>query len=301
MKKNWLIITFLFVITSVLSAEIKKEELIGKENRLYISIVGETRDSAIFVEFKDDKTYTFCSPYGGYLWGSYNYKIEENTIYLAVTNSKEPFRIEELNKLFSSDNSNQFVDFVYDAKFCTFSILGGFKHGNVLLANNRYSSQTPQETECLIGNSKVIKKSGYLVPTENLKVRKEPNTKAETGIIDYRFEFMCIIDEEYVGTGKLNADYELAFENYGSQNLPILLAGMVRQFDAVTLEKQTIDGITAPWYRITFTDGDEGAARYYWVFGGYIKEVDNPKTKEYEQLFINSALQKGLINKIKKR
>lgn len=301
MKKFILISTYLILILSVLSAQIKKEELIGKENRLYISIVGETRDSAIFVEFKDDKTYTFCSPYGGYLWGTYNYKIEGNTIYLAVTGSKEPFGNEELNKLFSSNNSNQFVDFVYDTQFCTFSVQGGFRHENVLLANNRYSSQTPQGTECLIGNSKVIKKSGYLVPTENLKVRKEPNTKSETGIIDYRYELMGMIEEEYRGTGKLNADYEITFENYETQNLPILLAGMVRQFDAVTLEKQTIDGITAPWYRISFTDNDEGATRYYWVFGGYIKEVADSNTKEYEKLFITSAVQKGLIKPIKKR
>ena len=302
MKKNWIIITFLFIISSVLSAQIKQEELIGKGNRLYISIVGETRDSAIYVEFKDEKTYTFCSPYGGYLWGTYNYKIEGNTIYLAVTNDEKPFGIEELNKLFSSKNSNQFVDFVYDAQFYTFSVQGGFRHENVLLTNKKYTKLTPQGTECIIGKTKVIKKSGYLVPTENLKVRKEPNTQAETGIIDYRYEFLCLANDEYRGTGKYNADYEITFwDDYGSPTFPILLAGMIRQFDAITIEKQTIDGITAPWYRISFTDNDEGATRYYWVFGGYIKEVDNPETKEYEKLFIYSALQKGLINKIKKR
>ena len=111
---------------------------------------------------------------------------------------------------------------------------------------------------------------------------------------------MCMKENEFGGTEKLNADYEEVSNSYDATTLSILLVGMIRSFDAVTVEKQTIDGITAPWYRIGFTDNDEGATRYYWVFGGYIKEVSDPKTKEYEQLFINSAAQKGLLKKIRK-
>ena len=111
---------------------------------------------------------------------------------------------------------------------------------------------------------------------------------------------MGMKEDEYRGSGQFNADYESMYEPFKSKNLSILLAGMIRSFDAVTVEKQTIDGITAPWYRIDFTDNEEGATRYYWVFGGYIKEVSDPKTKEYEQLFINSAVQKGLLKKIRK-
>jgi len=301
MKKNIFVVLFLFGLASILSAQIKQEDLIGKNNRLYFSFVGETRNYAIYVEFKDEKTYTFCSPFGGYLWGTYDYKLEGNTVYLAVTNEKNPFNSnEDLNKLFSSNNSNKYVDFVYDSNFSTFMITGGFRHGNILLSNSKYAKPTPQGTEALIGNYKVIKKSGYLVPTENLKVRIEPNTKSDTGIIDYNYELMGMIEDEYRDSGQFNADYESMYEPFKSKNLSILLAGMIRSFDAVTVEKQTIDGITAPWYRIGFTDNDEGATRYYWVFGGYIKEVSDPKTKEYEQLFINSAVQKGLLKKIRK-
>jgi len=301
MKKNIFVVLFLFGLASTLSAQIKQEDLIGKNNRLYFSFVGETRFYAIYVEFKDENTYTFCSPFGGYLWGTYDYKLEGNTIYLAVTNDKNPFSSnEDLNKLFSSNNSNKYVDFVYDSNFSTFTITGGFRHENILLSNSKYAKPTPQGTESLIGNYKVIKKSGYLVPTENLKVRIEPNTKSDTGIIDYNYELMGMIEDEYRGSGQFNADYETMFVQYETKNLSILLAGMIRSFDAVTVEKQTIDGITAPWYRIDFTDNEEGATRYYWVFGGYIKEVSDPKTKEYEQLFINSAVQKELLKKIRK-
>ena len=301
MKKNIFVVLFLFGLASILSAQIKQEDLIGKNNRLYFSFVGETRFYAIYVEFKDENTYTFCSPFGGYLWGTYDYKLEGNTIYLAVTNDKNPFSSnEDLNKLFSSNNSNKYVDFVYDSNFSTFTITGGFRHGNILLSNSKYAKPTPQGTESLIGNYKVIKKSGYLVPTENLKVRIEPNTKSDTGTIEYHFELNCLREAKYAGSNQFNENYETMFETFETKNLSILLAGMIRSFDAVTIEKQTIDGITAPWYRISFTDSDEGDTRYYWVFGGYIKEVSDPKTKEYEQLFINSAVQKGLLKKIRK-
>ena len=300
MKKNIFVVLFLFGFASILSAQINQAELIGKKNRLHFSLLGETSDSGLYVEFKDEETYTFFSPYGGYLWGTYNYKIEGNTIYLAVTNLENLFRDEEVNKLFSSNNPNQYVDFVYDNEFSTFTITGGFRHGNILLSNSKYAKPTPQGTESLIGNYKVIKKSGYLVPIENLRVRKEPNINSDTGIIVYHYEFMCMKENEFGGTKKFNADYEEVSNSYDATTLSILLVGMIRSFDAVTVEKQTIDGITAPWYRIGFTDNDEGATRYYWVFGGYIKEVSDPKTKEYEQLFINSAVQKGLLKKIRK-
>jgi len=118
-------------------------------------------------------------------------------------------------------------------------------------------------------------------------------------VVEYSFELLQLIDEEFIGSGRFNSDYELNYESYSSGNLQIVLAGMIRSFDAVTVEKDTIDGITASWYRLPFTDGDEGAVRYYWVFGGYIKEISDPNTKEYEKLFLNSAAAKGLLKKTK--
>ena len=136
----------------------------------------------------------------------------------------------------------------------------------------------------------------FLVPVENLNVRKEPSTKAETGVIDYGFELLCLTEEEYMGTEMLNKDYAKKFERYDSSLIsPVLLAGMKKNYSAVTVDSQTIDGITAPWYRISFTDNDEGGNRYYWIFGGYIKELDNPDTKEYEQLFFDAAVKNGYL------
>lgn len=211
---------------------------------------------------------------------------------------EEPFRKEELNKLFSSKNTNQYVDFVYDKDFNTFHLKGGYRNGNVGLFS-KDSEPTPEGTICMLGNTKVIKKSGYLVSLENLNVRKEPSVKAQTGVIDYGFELLCLTEENCRGTEMFNKDYVKKIKNFEPQdnNLisSVLLAGMIKNFTAVTEEKQTIDGITAPWYRISFSDMDEGDNRYYWIFGGYIKEIDNPATKEYEQLFFDAAVKYGYL------
>ena len=308
MKKK-LLLLFLFVFTSmILSGEIKKENIIGKKNRFFVSIAGETQDSALYVEFKDENKYTFFSPYGGYLWEISDYKIKGDTISLSVMKEEKPFNIEELNELFSSKNKNAYVDFVYDKDFCTFSFKGGYKNGNIGLFPKN-ANTTPEGTICMLGNVKVIKKSGYLVPVENLRVRKEPSIKAETGIIDYAYELMGLQDNNYRDSEMFNEDYEMFNKDYaknmknyynGGWISSVLLAGMIQKYSAVTTEKQTIDGITAPWYRISFTDNDEGASRYYWIFGGYIKEISNPDTKEYEQLFFDAAVKKGYLESLVK-
>lgn len=121
------------------------------------------------------------------------------------------------------------------------------------------SVSTPDGTICTIGNVKVIKKSGYLVPLENLNVRKEPSTKSETGHIDYGNEIFSLREEDYQGTEMFNEDYAINLnQNVNNRISPVLLAGMIRSFDAVTVEKQSIDGITAPWYRISIIDIDGG-------------------------------------------
>ena len=96
MKKK-LLLLFLFVFTSmILSGEIKKENIIGKKNRFFVSIAGETQDSALYVEFKDENKYTFFSPYGGYLWEICDYKIKGDTISLSVMIDEKPL----LSKMF---------------------------------------------------------------------------------------------------------------------------------------------------------------------------------------------------------
>lgn len=261
--------------------------------RLTVSIEGETRSSTLFIEFLNENTYCFCSPFGGYLWPKLEYTLNGNTLSLSKFSYENPFNIDELNEIFSVDTQNQFVDFIYDENFCTFDYKGGYRNGKIMLTDGQ--TKTPDGTVCYIGDTKVVKKSGYLVPVDNLKIRKEPTIHAQTGTINYNYELLWKREEKYQNSNSFNEQYVIANEDfYDKKNtLPFLLAGLIKKFDAVTVEKDTIDGITAPWYRISIED--EATSLSYWIFGGYIKEIDNPQTKDYQQLLLDSAVQNGLL------
>ena len=261
--------------------------------QLTVSIEGETRSSTLFIEFLNKNTYCFCSPFGGYLWPKLEYTLNGNTLSLSKFSYENPFNIDELNEIFSVDTQNQFVDFIYDENFCTFDYKGGYRNGKIMLTDGQ--TKTPDGTVCYIGDTKVVKKSGYLVPVDNLKIRKEPTIHAQTGTINYNYELLWKREEKYQNSNSFNEQYVIANEDfYDKKNtLPFLLAGLIKKFDAVTVEKDTIDEITAPWYRISIED--EATSLSYWIFGGYIKEIDNPQTKEYEQLLFDAAVQNGLL------
>ncbi len=76
----------------------------------------------------------------------------------------------------------------------------------------------------------------------------------------------------------------------------LLLKGMVTTYDAKTADESTIDGITAPWYRIALNDLDgESITQYWWVFGGYLEDYDENRNSEYTKTLFNTALEKGFI------
>lgn len=274
--------------------KIKTDESNFEKYRLEVSIQNQKKPTYLYVEFKDEDTYCFWSPFGGYLWEDLDYRMTENTISLSKFSNEKPFNIEELNNLFSASDENKFVDFVYDEDFCTFDFKGGYRNGKILITDG--ATETPDGTICNIGDIEVLKTSGHLVVLENLKVRAEPSINAKSINVNYYFELYGTRDEAFWDSNQFNEDYVMAFENVFYDErivIPVLLAGKIKHFDAVTVKKDTIDGITAPWYRVNFVD--EVASMDYWIFGGYVKEIEDPFTKEYEKLLCESAVQKGLL------
>lgn len=125
MKKYFLLVFLLLPV--LLSAQISQKNLIGKQNRLLVSTTNESRESLIYVEFLDEKTYTFFSPVGGYLWEKSDYKIQGNIISLSILSEEKPFKQNELNTIFSSKNKNKFVDFIYDAQCNNINYIGAIE------------------------------------------------------------------------------------------------------------------------------------------------------------------------------
>ena len=104
----------------------------------------------------------------------------------------------------------------------------------------------------------------YILILENLKLREMPTLSSNLVTVG--------------GVDGGNAGYY-----YGARS--IALAGQVCTIRAKTVKKDTIDGITAPWYLIYAYGVDEMGldVKPAFVFGGYVKEIkesDLEKTKE---------------------
>lgn len=84
MKRHLLVIVvfFLNILVFAQNKGIKVDLQVGEED--------------LFIEFIDDKTYTFYSPFGGHLWGTYPYSLEKGVLILK-NNGTKVFNIERLN------------------------------------------------------------------------------------------------------------------------------------------------------------------------------------------------------------
>ncbi len=115
-----------------------------------------------------------------------------------------------------------------------------------------------------INGIKAYKVSNEIYITENLKMR---NTNSLNGkVVEINgCDFRC--------------------NGWVEQTRKVVFKGMVVPAIAKTVETETIDGITAPWYYIQQQEHDpldrnEGEIFYVWIFGGYVKEY--PVNTKYE-------------------
>lgn len=119
----------------------------------------------------------------------------------------------------------------------------------------------------------------YIVVLENMKLRSKPSTKSNLVTV--------------YGYGGNAGDVGNLYCNRS-----IEFAGTVSTIRAKSLKKDTIDGISAPWYLIVAygrSEGDEDGARWAWIFGGYVKEVKFSELTEYEERY-KTTLEQSLIN-----
>jgi hypothetical protein len=74
----------------------------------------------------------------------------------------------------------------------------------------------------------------------------------------------------------------------------------VYSFDAKTIKTDTIDGITAPWYRISIIL-DEVFSTNVWVFGGYLKEISRNEwdimSEDYYKKLVKRMTANGAIER----
>ena len=160
------------------------------------------------------------------------------------------------------------AELVYDKTYKTYSVVTCLRHGDKILKN--YALRSPYGQEYEVNGLAVIKcnESESLVEIkENLKMRKEPDINADTVTLtvyrEYRNDYGAIVWDE-------------------GNTSNIVRSGDIYEYEQKTVKQDTIDGITAPWYRIIVVINDFEAASV-WVFGGYLKEFTPEEVKEWQR------------------
>ena len=103
----------------------------------------------------------------------------------------------------------------------------------------------------------------YVLLLENLKIRKQPSTKAKVLTINGYESDVGSIDE------KRNVEF----------------AGSVLWVKAKSLKEDIIDGKSSPWYYIICSDeinNFDGWNYFGWIYGGYVKEIEQNEVEKYK-------------------
>lgn len=227
------------------------------------------------INFKLDGTYSIQL----YTWGRPSqdpfafgeYEVKGNNVIMrypsktqeAPSRDGDDFAPEFLEWLFAGKNVQTLV---YDKTYKSYADITCLRYGDRTLVNHALKS--PYGEEYVVNGLAVIKchSSETLVEIlENLKMRKYPDINAETVTLTVPKVFRDENGVPYLDY--ITGDTVRTGEHYG--------------YDQKTAKKDTIDGITAPWYKIDIYL-NEFRGESVWVFGGYLKEYTPQEREEWK-------------------
>jgi hypothetical protein len=236
------------------------------------------------ISFGLDNTYLlFTAPEGDW-FGEGLYRVEGDTFTLDY-----PFKMQLWEGLPEATikwlfNETASTALIYDKEYRDFDVLTCLRLGNKILKN--YANESPFGEEYVLGGFQVVKyneRENSVLVLENLRMRKYPETSADPVTLNQWVEVLA-------ETGAYTSNFFIS---------DVVYAGSVNRFDAKTVKMDTIDGITAPWYRISIILGDV-FSEHVWVFGGYLKELspeDREKTGEYYRKYVQTLINGGIVRK----
>jgi hypothetical protein len=241
------------------------------------------------IDFKRDNTYLLLTAPEGDWFGEGVYRVEENDViveYPLKGYISEGLIANTMEWLFEGKNLTVLT---YDKSYRDFDVLTCLWHGEKKLRNWAIGSPLGEEYE--LDGFQVVKYyhvENEVLILENLKMRKLPEITADTVTLGRWVEILYGNPSSYVGR---------------SFRSDVAYADTVASFDAKTVKKDTIDGITAPWYRIWIVLNDFESASV-WVFGGYLREL-SPSEREnkdyyydYYKKYFQRLLDNGIIEPI---
>jgi hypothetical protein len=156
---------------------------------------------------------------------------------------------------------------VYDKAYKSYSVVTCLRYGDKIFKN--YALRSPYGQEYEIDGLTVIKcddSESMVEIKENLKMRRRPDINADAVTLTvYRSYYnneMQLESREITGN--------------------IVKEGEIYNYTQKTVKHDTIDGITAPWYRINVIIDDIDSANV-WVFGGYLREFTPEEVTEWRR------------------
>jgi hypothetical protein len=227
------------------------------------------------INFKLDGTYSIRL----YTWGRPSqdpfafgkYEIKGDNVIMrypaeiqeAPSRDGDDFAPEFLEWLFAGKNVQTLV---YDKTYKDYSVATCLRYENRMFINNSLKSPYGEEYENNgIAVIKCHSSETHVEILENLKMREYPDINADTVTL-------TALKQAYDEEGK--PYWEWITGNTVKE-------GEHYTYDEKTVKQDTIDGITAPWYRISIALDLEIESRQVWVFGGYLKEYTPEEIEEW--------------------
>jgi hypothetical protein len=250
-----------------------------------------------WIGFKWDNTYLLSTAPEGDWFGEGVYRVEGNDVVLEypfkTMLGKEGLSVDTMEWLFEGENPTVLT---YDKSYRDFNVLTCLRHGDKKLIS--YAIKSPVWEEYELDGFQVVKypeQESTVLILENLKMRKFPEITADTVTLGRWVD----IPWDIIRMNKLD-DTVTMYPPGISIVSDVVYTDMVASFNAKTVKKDTIDGITAPWYRINIVINDFDSA-YVWVFGGYLRETSPNELDDWGvhyRKYIQHLIDTGIIESL---
>lgn len=246
MKKLLSIIITLLIIIPIFAqhSQIEYKNFLKENNEIFIEYGFE---SYFRLTFKEDSTFSIDGFDYHFCDGTYSMANDKITI-------EYPFNyIHEEKREYLKDfglKINSESEIKIDLDICNLFRKGAYISGDKIFWSKK-ESEPYKEYE--YNGIRCIKYPIKIKINENLKIRKTPSLQGELVHIDY-----------------FNSETEVFYEDR-----TIIFQGEIYRVIAKTINNETIDGITAPWYLITVYGAafDSQKVENAWIFGGYVTEI----------------------------